>query len=70
MPTPTRTEGHNLYANKANHNMLILLTSSGTAQTPSRADNWEPFRYFVGIWEGTGTDNQAPQRFNVSIGSF
>ena len=33
---------------------LLLIASVGTAQTPIRSDNWEPFRYFVGSWEGTG----------------
>jgi hypothetical protein len=34
---------------------LLLLASVGVAQTPIRSDTWGPFRYFVGIWEGTGT---------------
>jgi hypothetical protein len=35
--------------------ILLLIASVGTAQTPSRSDTWEPLRYLVGIWEGTGT---------------
>jgi hypothetical protein len=34
--------------------VLFLLTSIGTAQTPTRSDAWEPLRSLVGIWEGTG----------------
>ena len=34
---------------------LLLLASVGTAQTPTRPDNWEPLRSLVGIWEGTGS---------------
>ena len=33
---------------------LLLLTSVGTGQKPVPADTWEPLRYLVGIWEGTG----------------
>ena len=32
----------------------LLLVASGMAQTSVRTDVWEPFRYFVGSWEGTG----------------
>lgn len=34
---------------------LLLLTLVGMAQTPSRSETWEPFRVFIGRWEGTGT---------------
>jgi len=34
---------------------LFLLTSLGTAQTPTRSDIWELLRALVGTWEGTGT---------------
>jgi hypothetical protein len=33
---------------------LLLFTSVGSAQTPTRADPWEPLRSLVGTWEGTG----------------
>jgi len=33
---------------------LLLLAPIGTAQTPTRLDNWDPLRLLVGIWEGTG----------------
>jgi len=33
---------------------LVLLASVGTAQTPTRSDNWRPLKSLVGIWEGTG----------------
>lgn len=33
---------------------LLMLASVGTAQNPVRPDTWEPFKYFVGNWEGTG----------------
>ena len=33
---------------------FLLLAPIGTAQTPTRADNWDPLRSLVGIWEGTG----------------
>jgi hypothetical protein len=33
---------------------LLLLASLGAAQTPIRSNTWEPLRYFVGVWEGTG----------------
>jgi len=31
-----------------------MLVSVATAQTPARPDTWEPLRFFVGNWEGTG----------------
>ena len=34
---------------------FFLFASLATAQTPVRSDTWEPLRYFVGTWEGTGT---------------
>lgn len=33
---------------------VLMLVSVATAQPPARPDTWEPFRYFVGNWEGTG----------------
>jgi hypothetical protein len=33
---------------------LLLLASVGAGQKPVPADTWEPLRYLVGIWEGTG----------------
>ena len=33
---------------------LLMLASVAIAQTPVRSDIWEPIRYFVGTWEGTG----------------
>jgi hypothetical protein len=33
--------------------VLLLLLSFATAQS-GQPDVWEPFRYFVGTWEGTG----------------
>ena len=33
---------------------LLLLASVGTAQKPASTDTWEPLRYLVGSWEGTG----------------
>jgi len=34
--------------------VLLMLASVGAAQTPVRPDVWQPFKYFVGSWEGTG----------------
>ena len=34
--------------------VLLLLPSFLTAQNSAQRDVWEPFRYFVGSWEGTG----------------
>src|SRR6266480_7388501 len=39
--------------------VLFLLTTIGTAQTPTRSDAWEPIRSLVGIWEGTGSGQPA-----------
>ena len=33
----------------------LLLLSPINAQTPTRSDVWEPFRYFVGRWQGNGS---------------
>jgi hypothetical protein len=33
---------------------LFMLASVGTAQTGVSRDDWDPFRFFVGRWEGTG----------------
>ena len=33
---------------------LLLLASVGAGQKPLPANTWEPLRYLVGIWEGTG----------------
>jgi hypothetical protein len=33
--------------------VLLLLPSFAIAQSDQR-DVWEPFKYFVGNWEGTG----------------
>ena len=33
---------------------VLLLASVGAGQKPVPADSWEPLRYLVGIWEGTG----------------
>ena len=33
---------------------VLLLPSFLTAQNSSQRDAWEPFKYFVGSWEGTG----------------
>lgn len=35
--------------------VLLLVAFVGTAQMPTRSDTWEPLRYLVGIWEGTGS---------------
>src|SRR5437867_10901669 len=34
---------------------LLLLASRGIAQKPASADTWEPRKYLVGSWEGTGS---------------
>lgn len=34
---------------------MLLAASVGAAQKPVPADAWEPLRYLVGIWEGTGS---------------
>ena len=34
---------------------LLVLSSIVTSQTKPPADPWEPFRYFIGTWEGTGS---------------
>ena len=31
-----------------------MLVSVAAAQIPARPDTWEPLRFFVGNWEGTG----------------
>ena len=33
---------------------VLLLPSFLIAQTSGQRDTWEPFKYFVGSWEGTG----------------
>ena len=33
---------------------VLMLVTVAAAQTPTRPDVWEPFRYFAGNWEGTG----------------
>lgn len=33
---------------------MLMLSSAGAAQTVVRHDDWDPFKYFVGRWEGTG----------------
>lgn len=33
---------------------LLVLPSAFATQTKVRPDTWEPFRYFVGNWDGTG----------------
>ena len=33
---------------------VLLLQPFLVAQKPAQPDSWEPFRYFVGSWEGTG----------------
>ena len=35
--------------------LLLLIASSVMAQTPRRPDAWEPLKFLVGKWEGTGT---------------
>ncbi len=32
---------------------LLLASSPAFAQTANKPDVWEPFRYFIGTWEGT-----------------
>lgn len=33
--------------------VLLLAASPSLAQTGNKPDVWEPFRYFIGAWEGT-----------------
>jgi len=34
---------------------LLLLSAFATSQTPKSSDTWEPLRYLIGSWEGTGS---------------
>ena len=45
--------------------VLLLLPTFAIAQSDQR-DVWEPFKYFVGNWEGTGKGQPASQKCSVS----
>jgi len=34
--------------------LILVLPLLASAQSPRPADVWQPFKYFVGTWEGTG----------------
>jgi hypothetical protein len=42
--------------------LLITLPAAICSQTKVATDAWEPFKFFVGIWEGTGSDQPGVSR--------
>lgn len=42
--------------------LLITLPAAICPQTKVATDAWEPFKFFVGIWEGTGTGQPGVSR--------
>lgn len=43
---------------------LLLLACVGTAQTPAPSDTWEPPKYLLGAWEGTGSGQPGESRIH------
>jgi hypothetical protein len=41
---------------------LLLLASVGLGQTPTPRDTWEPVKYLLGSWEGTGSGQPGVSR--------
>jgi hypothetical protein len=45
---------HNLYANKADRIDAAIARVCRSGPEPGARNTWEPLRYLVGSWEGTG----------------
>lgn len=55
--------------------ILIILVAAGfvSAQTSAQPDRWQPLRYFVGVWEGTGKgepgESKVEREYKFTLGN-
>ena len=42
--------------------VILFIAASVSAQAAAGADRWKPFRYFVGVWEGTGKSDSGDSK--------
>jgi hypothetical protein len=52
---------------------VLLASSLMSAQTAPGADTWQPLRFFVGVWEGTGTgkpgESKLEREYKFTLGN-
>ncbi|MFN0279780.1 MAG: heme-binding beta-barrel domain-containing protein [Pyrinomonadaceae bacterium] len=51
--------------------IFLVATASTSAQTVVKPDTWKPFKYFVGVWEGTGKgesgDSKVEREYKLTL---
>jgi hypothetical protein len=52
--------------------VILFVSAFVSAQAPAQADTWKPFRFFVGVWQGTGKgeagDATVEREYKFAVG--